>query len=723
MTDRRPWSGPSRFDSAFLVFSTGWVSIAMTILLMYLYETHFGSLYLHIGLISSLFMAGLTLGAVFVGVLIARWAGGRFLHGLLVGILVIHASVLVFFALGWVAWTPGHGPFALAFVLSGLCCGGYWPIAAAQLAAGSLNSGQAGSRLETADHLGACLGGLATSLLMVPVLGTKVSLLVLIALVMANFPAAIAGLRSAESTRKAQEAGGFGFAGYALFGICACLVLCSNVLVRASERYQPTLPAYAVNMLAGEHQTRHASATLSSGRRADYVTIIDMDQKPAGYVFSSADFAPEVRGFGGRLNLAVYADASGRLVDLLVVRSNETPSYLDSLRGWLDSFNGKTVFGSEALAGVNAVAGATVSSEAVLAAVRTSGRQFAVDVLKSRTYGEEHLTQAADLTWPYLVATALLAFTAIWHGHAWGRILVLVLTFLLGGVYLECAVLQRADRHPAVVGRPAGGTDRRVSARGGRAHPGAALRQSLLRLSLPLRRGAGAVRIRAAAAVSAEADARSHAGGAVHQIPRARRLCRRVLHREGSSHVRTRSAHLGVCLALGLVLCAGVDARHRGDGPRCLALSRSLLVPLFVPGGCVPVAAQSRATSAAADPAQMVWAVRVRPDDFGSPRLPLLRPVPPHEWARGVGFDTSEPYADAVDARGGSDRGARFGALPGPASLRHAADPAGVCRGRRRRRQASRRGRPTDADSDRAGPIVESGGGTLPATSSDPARQ
>ena len=69
MTKRRG-EGKSSFDGSFLVFSTGWVSIAVVIVLMYLYETRFGSLYLHVGVISSLFMVGLTIGAAFVGRLV-----------------------------------------------------------------------------------------------------------------------------------------------------------------------------------------------------------------------------------------------------------------------------------------------------------------------------------------------------------------------------------------------------------------------------------------------------------------------------------------------------------------------------------------------------------------------------------------------------------------------------------------------------------------------------
>lgn len=235
--------------------------------------------------------------------------------------------------------------------------------------------------------------------------------------------------------------------GYALFGVGACVVLGSNILARTSERSQPALPTSTVQALVGEAQTRYNSATLADGgRRVSYVTIIDADQKPAGYVLSSADFAPEVRGFGGRLNVAIHVDASGKLVDLLIVRSQETPSYLDLLRDWLVSLKGQRLFGPESFAGVNAVAGATVSSEAILAALRMSGQRFAVEVLRqdssaARAGGPESpgsrradLPDAAAL---YLIGAVAMTLLAMHRGGSRSRIVVLALTFILGGVVLN----------------------------------------------------------------------------------------------------------------------------------------------------------------------------------------------------------------------------------------------------------------------------------------------
>jgi spermidine synthase len=447
----------SSFDSSFLVFSTGWVGIATVIILMYSYETHFGSLYLHVGVISSLFMAGLTVGALVCSVPVRAstptprgvTTDGRS-RILLLSILLVHGLLLAAIAF-WFAgtgeiagssWRLGHSVFAVAFVLSGLCCGGYWPIAAAQLAGERLDSGEAGSRLETADHLGACLGGLATSLLAIPILGTKTSLLVLAGLLLANVPAAAMALWKREPAASTGESLTLSRTGYVLFGLVSCVVICSNVLAHAGARLRPTLPEDAVRALAGEQQTWQVSATLkNSSKQAIYFAIMDVEQKPTGYLFSSADFAPEVRGFGGRLNLAIHVDTSGKLIDFLIVRSSETPSYLDLLRGWLGSLKGRSLFGREPFAGLDAVTGATVSSRAVLGSLQTAGRRFAEEILGGQgsvpAGAPSWMEHLPDITGLYLIGAFAAAFLAAHWGGFWSRIIVVTLTLVVGGIALN----------------------------------------------------------------------------------------------------------------------------------------------------------------------------------------------------------------------------------------------------------------------------------------------
>jgi len=54
----------STFNSRFLIFSVGLISLGSEIVLMYLLQSRYGTLYLQVGLIASLFMFGLTLGGV-----------------------------------------------------------------------------------------------------------------------------------------------------------------------------------------------------------------------------------------------------------------------------------------------------------------------------------------------------------------------------------------------------------------------------------------------------------------------------------------------------------------------------------------------------------------------------------------------------------------------------------------------------------------------------------
>ena len=125
-------SKPSTFDFTFLLFSTGVVGIGVVIVLMYLYQTRFGSLYLHIGAISSLYMAGLAAGATIAN----RFLKRKYAHNsemLLMAVLLIHCAVLAAIAF-WPASGWSHISFAVAFVVCGLCAGSYFPIAGNLLA-------------------------------------------------------------------------------------------------------------------------------------------------------------------------------------------------------------------------------------------------------------------------------------------------------------------------------------------------------------------------------------------------------------------------------------------------------------------------------------------------------------------------------------------------------------------------------------------------------------
>jgi spermidine synthase len=437
---------PSGFDSTFLVFSAGLVSIGVVIVLMYLYQTHFGSLYLHIGVISSVFMIGLTSGATLISWLVTRESSiqhraSRY-EMLLFAVIVVHTLIFAAIAF-WPGERPIHLIFAAAFALCGVCTGCYFPLAARQLAESGFEAGQAGSKLETADHLGASAGGLLTGLALVPVLGTKLTLIVFILLMLANVPAAALRIYKPAKICSADVTGfRFRRLGYTLFGIGVSVILCSNLLTAAGAELTSLLPRYAAQALAGQSRIERAVVAGENTKEINYFKVYEADENLAGYIFSSEELAPEVRGFGGKMNLAIYVDAAGRLINFHIIQSNETPAYLGLLNQWRDSLNEHQLFGSEPFTDVDAVTGATVSSEAILSALQSSGRRFATQVLgqalepgvEGKAYRANYLPDTRGI---YLITAFALALIVTYRGGFWTRLAVLVLNLVFGGIVLN----------------------------------------------------------------------------------------------------------------------------------------------------------------------------------------------------------------------------------------------------------------------------------------------
>jgi predicted membrane-bound spermidine synthase len=434
---------PSSLDSSFLVFSAGAVGIGAVIVLMYLYQTRFGSLYLYIGVVSSLFMAGLAAGAASVRHLLSPDKTNH-KDKLLLLVIFVHSLVLCAIAF-WPGdqWT--HVTFAIAFVLCGVCTGCYFPIAAGQLADSGFETVHAGSKLETADHLGAAAGGAVTSLALVPVLGTTTAMLVSMTLILANVPPALLKITRPQKLWFSDiTALRLRSLGYVLFGIGASVILCSNLLTYAGARLRPSLPLYSAQALAGELRIEQQTTVIGeTARKVDYFRVLDANDLLTGYIFSSEDLAPEVRGFGGKINLAVHVDdRDGNLIGFHIIRSNETPAYLELLNQWCDSLIGHNLFQLGPLADIQAVTGATVSSEAILSALETSGQRFAAEVLdrpveplaEQRVYLAKYLPDNPAI---YLIAALTAALIVTYFGGFWSRLVVLCLSLCVGGIWLN----------------------------------------------------------------------------------------------------------------------------------------------------------------------------------------------------------------------------------------------------------------------------------------------
>jgi spermidine synthase len=193
---RRP--GPS---CLYQVGVMGLGTMAMEILGLVLYQIRLGSLYQQLGLLIAAFMAGMAAGSAAVSHWAARPRGGlRLLAGLQGGLAVLAASLALWLhggvalgASGAEFWTRAGYVLMLAAV--GCGGGGIFAASAAIWHEIAPAARAQGGRLYAADLLGATLGTLGVSLLVLPVWG------ILAALWMVAFLHAGAGLMALLSPK------------------------------------------------------------------------------------------------------------------------------------------------------------------------------------------------------------------------------------------------------------------------------------------------------------------------------------------------------------------------------------------------------------------------------------------------------------------------------------------------------------------------------------------
>ena len=147
----------------FVLFSTGGVTMGGELLVIFAFQLYFGYIYLQIGIIITLFLAGLLPGA---------WLGNRLCrHGKRVLVLtdMVLIACLVLFILTGAIFT-GRPPWIFflifGFVVS-LACGCQFPVALYLRGGDTL----AATRSFSADLMGAAWGALLTSVVLIPYAG------------------------------------------------------------------------------------------------------------------------------------------------------------------------------------------------------------------------------------------------------------------------------------------------------------------------------------------------------------------------------------------------------------------------------------------------------------------------------------------------------------------------------------------------------------------------
>jgi len=172
----------------YVVFSTGFVTMGVELLVLFAFQVIYGSIYVEVGAVVTAFLVGLLPGAI---------AGQRWRAGLRLRItaseMVLFSLLVIFFV--WVSYIrtePHRLHFLLFCFVFSFIAGFQFPVAAAII--GEDRSPAAG--LFAADLCGAAVGTLITGTLLIPLLGIRMAAVFLILVKISSMILVISDRRS-----------------------------------------------------------------------------------------------------------------------------------------------------------------------------------------------------------------------------------------------------------------------------------------------------------------------------------------------------------------------------------------------------------------------------------------------------------------------------------------------------------------------------------------------
>jgi Spermidine synthase len=167
--------------SAVSIGMVGALGLALELILVFSYQSLFGSLYHEIGLIVAGFMIGLTLGGLWINRTLRRIEPAA--HQLVSGLLIVSGftALLPLLQAPWLIgalpdWL-GRGWLFTLVVLTGMGTGVLFPLASSLALQAGLPVGRTAGTLDAVDHLGAAIGAVLTGVVLVPTLGRDMTCL------------------------------------------------------------------------------------------------------------------------------------------------------------------------------------------------------------------------------------------------------------------------------------------------------------------------------------------------------------------------------------------------------------------------------------------------------------------------------------------------------------------------------------------------------------------
>lgn len=326
------------FNSKLFQFLSGFLGFSFHLTLIFLFQNRFGTIFQLIGMVNAIFMFGLCLGAGIGKVFIKKFSAVK----VIICVLIAEAVLFVAAYPLLVKLELGQGIsfilFISFFLTSGILTGSSYPLSAKMLENNKAALDYTASNLELLDYWGAAVAGLLSGLFILPVLGIAKTLGILFVVCFILLIFFVLEIISIKGWVKERHPPRLAFP----------YIRTSYVLIALAL-------SFLVNSYLVERNQKQSFSDYSREKETGKECVLE-----------SKDVAPNIRGFGGPINLSIRVDSQGKIQEVKVLEHKESFSYVERLEEFLAQFKNKPLKENFSLDNLDAISGATITSSAIV---------------------------------------------------------------------------------------------------------------------------------------------------------------------------------------------------------------------------------------------------------------------------------------------------------------------------------------------------------------------
>ncbi|MCF7790716.1 MAG: 4Fe-4S binding protein [Victivallales bacterium] len=363
------------------VFIAAVAGMGINLLLMFLFQINYGTVYLCFGMITALFMLGMSINALTIQVLIKK-ISAICIFTFVTVLFILYMLLIIYFPP-----VKNIAYFAGMFFFAGAFCGAYFPLGGYFLKRhwGLSDTGST-SNLELCDHIGGAAGSLTASIILIPVIGIDKTLIlfaliisaVLLHTVLIRVKHTVSVYNKEYTVKKILRVTGFILLGIAIVWCIFSLGIYPEL--KKKDEVVPdkgfTISKRQLHEIAGENCSVAKENVKLNNRTIPYYSVYDQNGENTGYIIRTKDFTDYVGGYAGALEMMSFLSPDGKIKNFTIINSNETPAYLKEVMRKKNIFLGENVFKSYKNYSLNAVTGATVTSKGISKTLFYAGNTF-----------------------------------------------------------------------------------------------------------------------------------------------------------------------------------------------------------------------------------------------------------------------------------------------------------------------------------------------------------